>query len=550
MSSDFNHDKTINKLAKKAKSGNFFSAIELSNYYNIGRFVSKNKEKSDYYNGLAYSYFNTQSVKLKKIKINNFRLFEKGIGIEGFDEHLNIFVGNNGAGKTSILDAISLSLSWLSISINKNGGSGEYVDMGDINNYSDIPYASVASVIELNKSISASLELSQAREGTTKIKNKLHEFKIVGDFYKIANGFNSDFNMPLLAYYNVMRSYDVNPKDFKGLDDLYESTVTDKFDAYQKSLTGKTDFKAFIKWYKKSDDILNRRKVNNNRSAVLSELGITEETVDFLKSISLGNANAKKSLGEINTALTKNEPVLSDDDNLKRNKEIIDKVINIFMDGYTDIEVQLEPMIDLIIKKNDKKISVMKLSQGEKTLLSLVLDIARRLIILNPSLDNPLRGSGIVLIDEFDLHLHPLWQRHMAKNLINTFPNCQFFLTTHSPIVLSEVDRKHVYILSNTESGHTVIDRPSQTFGLTANEILNELMTPDDISQLVRSQYVEKELEEIFDLLDQESATALNSAKGKINNLEQLLHGDIPELVKAKTQMELIKDWLEDCEKD
>lgn len=550
MSSDFNHDKTINKLAKKAKSGNFFSAIELSNYYNIGRFVSKNKEKSDYYNGLAYSYFNTQSVKLKKIKINNFRLFEKGIGIEGFDEHLNIFVGNNGAGKTSILDAISLSLSWLSISINKNGGSGEYVDMGDINNYSDIPYASVASVIELNKSISASLELSQAREGTTKIKNKLHEFKIVGDFYKIANGFNSDFNMPLLAYYNVMRSYDVNPKDFKGLDDLYESTVTDKFDAYQKSLTGKTDFKAFIKWYKKSDDILNRRKVNNNRSAVLSELGITEETVDFLKSISLGNANAKKSLGEINTALTKNEPVLSDDDNLKRNKEIIDKVINIFMDGYTDIEVQLEPMIDLIIKKNDKKISVMKLSQGEKTLLSLVLDIARRLIILNPSLDNPLTGSGIVLIDEFDLHLHPLWQRHMAKNLINTFPNCQFFLTTHSPIVLSEVDRKHVYILSNTESGHTVIDRPSQTFGLTANEILNELMTPDDISQLVRSQYVEKELEEIFDLLDQESATALNSAKGKINNLEQLLHGDIPELVKAKTQMELIKDWLEDCEKD
>lgn len=547
--SDFNHDKTIKKLDKKAKDGNFYSAIELSNYYNLGRFVVKDKDKSNYYNGLAYSNFKNQSVKLKKIKINNFRLFDKEIGIDDFDEHLNIFIGNNGAGKTSILDAISLSLSWLSISINKNGGSGEYVDIEDINNYSDIPYTSVASVINLNKNISASLELSQAREGTTKIKNKLQEFKIIGDFYKIANSFNSDFNMPLLAYYNVMRSYDVNPKDFKGLDDLYESTITDKFDAYQKSLTGKTDFRAFIKWYKKSDDILNRRKVYINKSVVLSDLGITEETFRLLKSLSLENANAKKSLDEIDAVLTEEEPKLPDD-NLKRNKEIIDNVIDIFMDGYTDIEVQLEPMIDLVIKKNDKKISVMKLSQGEKTLLSLVLDIARRLIILNPSLDNPLEGGGIVLVDEFDLHLHPSWQRDMAKNLRRAFPNCQFFLTTHSPIVLSEVDRKHVYMLDNDENGYTVIQRPSQTFGLTANEILNELMSSDDISQLFRSQYVEEKLDEIFDLLDKESEEDLSDADIKIKKLEEQLHGDIPELIKAKVQMELIKDWLENNEEN
>lgn len=549
MSSDFKYSKTIKILEKNAKKGSFFSALELSNYYKIGRFVEPDKGKENSYLKLAYSYFKQQSVKLKKIKINNFRLFDVEIGIEDFDDNLNIFAGNNGAGKTSILDAISLSLSWLSISINKNGGSGEYLNVEDINNYSEIPYTTVSSLITLNKNISASLELSQAREGTAKVKNKLHEFKTVGGFYETANSFEPNYNMPLLAYYNVMRSYDVNPKDFKGLDDLMENTSADKFEAYQKSLTGKTDFKSFIKWYKRSDDILSRRKADEKKELVLSDLGISEDTLKLLESLSSSDEKAKKSLEEVKLALKKHENN-SAQDNLKRNKELIDSVITTFMDGYTDIEVQLEPMIDLVIKKNDKKISVMKLSQGEKTLLSLVLDISRRLIILNPSLKNPLEGEGIVLIDEFDLHLHPYWQKNMARNLKKTFPNCQFFLTTHSPIVLSEVDRKHVYIFGKNKNGSPVIERPKQTFGLTANEVLNELMAPDDIRQLVRAQDVENKLEEIFDLLDLETKEALSTASSKIVTLENLLHGDIPELVKAKTQLELINSWLKDREKN
>ena len=63
----------------------------------------------------------------------------------------------------------------------------------------------------------------------------------------------------------------------------------------------------------------------------------------------------------------------------------------------------------MILEKNGKEYDVNQLSQGEKSLLSLVGDIARRLVILNPGLDNPLEGEGVVMIDEVDLHLHPKW---------------------------------------------------------------------------------------------------------------------------------------------
>ena len=52
----------------------------------------------------------------------------------------------------------------------------------------------------------------------------------------------------------------------------------------------------------------------------------------------------------------------------------------------------------------------------------MVGDIARQLAIANPSLDDPLQGEGIVLIDEIELHLHPQWQHKIIPRLTETFP--------------------------------------------------------------------------------------------------------------------------------
>jgi len=69
----------------------------------------------------------------------------------------------------------------------------------------------------------------------------------------------------------------------------------------------------------------------------------------------------------------------------------------------------------MIIYKNQTSLNINQLSSGEKTLLALVADLARRLAIANPHRENPLIGNGVVLIDEVDLHLHPRWHRNPVR---------------------------------------------------------------------------------------------------------------------------------------
>ena len=72
-------------------------------------------------------------------------------------------------------------------------------------------------------------------------------------------------------------------------------------------------------------------------------------------------------------------------------------------------------------------LDVLQLSDGEKCTLALFGDIARRLAIANPSLDDPLQGDGVVLIDELELHMHTSWQRKVISMLKKTFPNISVY---------------------------------------------------------------------------------------------------------------------------
>ena len=78
------------------------------------------------------------------------------------------------------------------------------------------------------------------------------------------------------------------------------------------------------------------------------------------------------------------------------------------------------------------------MSDGEKCTIALFGDLARRMALANPERENPLEGTGVVLIDELDLHMHTSWQRKVLGVLKETFPNIQFIITTHSPQILGE----------------------------------------------------------------------------------------------------------------
>ena len=185
-----------------------------------------------------------------------------------------------------------------------------------------------------------------------------------------------------------------------------------------------------------------------------------------------------------------------------------------------------------------------QLSDGEKCLIALVADIARRLAIANPILEDPLQGEGVVLIDEVDLHLHPAWQRMVLPKLIATFPNCQFIVSTHSPQILGEVDASQIRILTQDENNEIHCHIPPQAKGLTSNEILNEIMSWDG-ANLARNAAVEQQLDELFRLIDDE---AFDEAKTIISQMKMALHGDIPDIVRAQALVDMLGTDLEDTQ--
>ena len=128
------------------------------------------------------------------------------------------------------------------------------------------------------------------------------------------------------------------------------------------------------------------------------------------------------------------------------------------------------------------------------------------------------------MIDEVDLHLHPKWQREMVQRLRNVFPNCQFLLSTHSPHVMTHVERENIYLIG-TQDGAMIAHRPSESFGKSSEQILEDVMglattRPDNVAD---------DLGEVFRLIDRNE---IDAAKNLIGKLEKQIGSD-HELVRA-----------------
>lgn len=109
---------------------------------------------------------------------------------------------------------------------------------------------------------------------------------------------------------------------------------------------------------------------------------------------------------------------------------------------------------------NDNEIAVGELSDGYRSILSLTFELIRQLALAYPEREifdpqDPTRilAPGVVLIDEIDAHLHPSWQVRIGKWFVESFPNMQFLVTTHSPLVCQAAVKGSVYRLPRPGSG-------------------------------------------------------------------------------------------------
>jgi predicted ATP-binding protein involved in virulence len=97
------------------------------------------------------------------------------------------------------------------------------------------------------------------------------------------------------------------------------------------------------------------------------------------------------------------------------------------------------------------------MSLGYRTLMTWMVDFASRLFERYPDNPDPLAEPAIVLVDEIDLHLHPRWQRTLMQFLSETFPNTQFIVSAHSPLVVQAATDANIVLLRR-EGDHVVID--------------------------------------------------------------------------------------------
>jgi hypothetical protein len=181
--------------------------------------------------------------------------------------------------------------------------------------------------------------------------------------------------------------------------------------------------------------------------------------------------------------------------------------------------------------RNGIPLELTALSDGYQAMLVIVLDLMLRYAYLFPEGD-PLAGRALVGIDEIDLHLHPRWQRTVLSQLNTRFPNTQFVVTTHSPIVVQAAIDQGFAVLRLVEEGGAVTAEPlpaklkKMLRGAEVGSVLFEDRLFGVESRFsVEYEEIERRAEELAIKVSRGDATQTDyeELKGRLDKLEELV---------------------------
>jgi predicted ATP-binding protein involved in virulence len=183
----------------------------------------------------------------------------------------------------------------------------------------------------------------------------------------------------------------------------------------------------------------------------------------------------------------------------------------------------------IAMMNNGEEIPFEMLSDGIRSMLAMVMEIALRACLLNPwLLEHAAEETpGVILIDELDLHLHPAWQRRIITDLCAAFPKIQFFATTHSPVIVGS--------LSSREGALFALDeyqvRPIATeFGRDANSVLVSMGSTE------RHPDVEEKLRKYFLHIEVGEGTSAEALLLR-SELDALLGANSPDMQRANAML-------------
>jgi len=424
-------------------------------------------------------------MKINTLELTNVRGFT--YATLKFQPGFNLIVGINGVGKTTVLESLRIVLSHLlsEITISKNrkeSFNALDIQLGkdnlQLNANISIEDEDVDFLISKQKEIIKKIDTEDIRAQTYQINDSIYFKQEISKKYKLKK------NQPLGIYYSSHRSLMTEEKPSKN------QIVGGQAVAFADALNTKREFaiRIFADWLKVQEEL-------------------SKENPKILKTI-----------------------------------EAIKGAIYKFLPGFKNLEVITDERTGLnvfLIEKAGEKLNFYMLSDGERSVLTLVFDISRRLIIANTDIKDPLNGEAVILIDELDLHLHPKWQRTIVSDLSRTFPNCQFIATTHSPQIIGEVKAEAISIIDRDKA--EVVYKPEISFGADAQRILEELL---DVP--IRNEGINEVFEELNKAVDAEK---FEHSKEIIEALKKYLGEADPELLRINSMIQFLENDLDD-EKD
>lgn len=389
---------------------------------------------------------------IKEIRLHNYRKFEDKTF--SFDKNMNVLIGTNASGKTTVLEAVNVALGAYLAAYK------HYVPSRFVRNISDSDVRRKnQSTKERDILISTGIEqypceisvilcmdnkpyeyqrVLEKKEGRTKFGGNNPMQKTIVDWeqrIKRGDGSDASSTFPLVMYLSSARLWN----DSRNMDFNYD--LPNRTDAYNYCLDKKRGMQMTFNYIRHLVEISAQENGGAEYPAYTLIMGAIRESMK---------------------------------DELK--------------EGET-IEYSLRYNGLALVQADGTRIPFEGLSDGYRGVIKIVADIATRMCILNPYLkEEALKETpGVVVIDELDLSLHPSWQRRIVKTLTSLFPKIQFICASHSPFIVQSLKDGQLISLDgkieNEYSGESLEDIAEDIMGVENPQYSDEKQEMYELAQ-------------------------------------------------------------------
>lgn len=429
-------------------------------------------------------------MQIKNIRLRNFRGMED-VTVE-FAPRVNIIVGDNGAGKSSLLKGLRILLSnilsedehILYAQIQKEDVRLTSGLIGDATTALQYHFPSIIegdielhSMVSHCKSARNNENSDSVMDNISHIYDKDYDPKLQQHMTQLLNDRNSE--LPLINYQGDQK----NLLSVSSMKQMLPGII-ERRQGYACALTGVFDEDIIQNWCLRMELISYQEKRNiaeyeNFRRAVAQFIGLIDK---------------KESQGEIYFAAD---------------------------------------MMTLVYSNGKNRLPLYSLSSGYQSILCMIIELAYRVAIWNPRMSDYQSVEGVVIIDEIDVHLHPKWQWKIIDVLHSMFPKVQFIIATHSPIIISSAEGAKLFLMMSPNE----IEELPDAYGINVDNILELRQQSDDMPPELK-----KWQKEIISSLNHND---IRGAETLIQKAE-IQHGKDSALVQKLREFFEINKWIAD----